>query len=591
MSSDNGFAGPQPVLDLLAQLDQLVAAAEVVTPAAPTKSPGRLAVAGRAARHLEGLPDAIEGRQGRDRLPDAAQALAVGFALGVDEALPLLRAWDLDRCQPPWGDDALRDALEAAAEEGADDDRKGALREDGPAEPDGPAKTDVKRLIAIATGDVLLFHSPDPKPYAEVPAGEHREIHPLAGPAFRNWIIGGFYDQTGRTPKAETLRSAMSVLELLAGRGPAERVHVRMAEVPDPDDPDNPTYFLDLANEDWQAVRITRAGWEVVDRPPVRFRRPGGMLPLPAPEPGGSLDDLRGFVNLPDDDAWLMYLAVLTAHARPRGPYPILALGGEQGAAKSSTARVTRRMIDPHVCTLRTPPKDERDLMIAATNSGMLGFDNVSFLPDWLSDGLCRIATGGGLGTRVLYSDGEEIFFDVQRPIILNGIEDVATRGDLLDRCVILGLPEISAAQRREEAKFWRDFEAAHPRLLGALLDAVAATLATLPGTQLDGLPRMADFGRWGEAGSRARGGAPGAFLAAYEKNREEATEIALESSPVASAVRVLMAGHSPWTGTAADLLGDLGNLVEPGLRRSASWPKSPRGMAGALKRVMAGLP
>jgi hypothetical protein len=228
--------------------------------------------------------------------------------------------------------------------------------------------------------------------------------------------------------------------------------------------------------------------------------------------------------------------------------------------------------------------------MIAATNSGMLAFDNVSFLADWLSDGLCRIATGGGLGTRLLYSDGEEIFFDVQRPTILNGIEDIATRGDLLDRCVILGLPEIPAAQRREEAGFWRDFEAAHPRLLGALLDTVAATLATLPATKLDDLPRMADFGRWGEAGSRARGEAPGAFLEAYEKNRAEATEIAMESSAVASAVRALMAGPSPWTGTATDLLGDLGNLVEPGLRRSASWPKSPRGLAGALKRVMAGL-
>ena len=484
----------------------------------------------------------------------------------------------------------MREALEAAAEEGADDDRKGSLLKDGPGKPDGSAKTDVKRLIGIATEDVLLFHSPDPKPYAEVPVGGHREIHPLAGQAFRNWIIGGFYDRTGRTPKAETLRSAMAVLELLAGRGPAERVHVRMAEVLNPDDPDDPAYFLDLANEDWQAVKITRAGWEVVDRPPVRFRRPGGMLPLPTPETGGSLDELRGFVNLADDDAWRLYLAVLTAHARPRGPYPILALGGEQGAAKSTTARATRRLIDPHVCPLRSPPKEERDLMIAATNSGTLAFDNVSFVPDWLSDGLCRIATGGGLATRMLYTDGEEIFFDVQRPIILNGIEDVATRGDLLDRCVILGLPEIPAAQRREEAEFWRAFDAAHPRLLGALLDAVAATLAALPGTELDGLPRMADFARWGEAGSRARGGAPGAFLKAYEKNRAEATEIGLESSPVATAVRALVTGRPNWTGTATDLLGDLGDLVEPGVRRSASWPKSPRGMAGALKRVMAGL-
>ena len=111
MSADNGFAGP----DLLDQLDLLVAAAEVVTPAAPTRPPGKLAIAGRAAQHLAGLPDPIGDRQGRDRLPDAAKDLAIGFALGVDEALPLLRAWNEDRCRPPWDVDALREALEAAA--------------------------------------------------------------------------------------------------------------------------------------------------------------------------------------------------------------------------------------------------------------------------------------------------------------------------------------------------------------------------------------------------------------------------------------------------------------------------------------------
>src|SRR5437868_13535290 len=90
---------------------------------------------------------------------------------------------------------------------------------------------------------------------------------------------------------------------------------------------------------------------------------------------------------------------------RPTGPYPILMLQGEQGTAKSTTTRILRSLIDPNVSPLRTVPRNERDLMIAATNSWAQCFDNLSHIPLWFADALCRLATGGGFATRKLRTD------------------------------------------------------------------------------------------------------------------------------------------------------------------------------------------
>src|SRR5262249_53949354 len=158
----------------------------------------------------------------------------------------------------------------------------------------------------------------------------------------------------------------------------------------------------------------------LVARPPVRFRRPRGLIELPRPVAGGSLHELRRFVNVQDDDDFALLLAWLVAAARPSGPYPVLALRGEQGTGKAPTARVLRDLIDPNDVPLRAAPRDERDLMIASTNGWLIALDNLSGLPQWLSDCLCRLATGGGFATRELYTDGEEVLFRAQRPVVLN---------------------------------------------------------------------------------------------------------------------------------------------------------------------------
>ena len=128
---------------------------------------------------------------------------------------------------------------------------------------------------------------------------------------------------------------------------------------------------------------------------------------------------------------------------------------------------------------MRALPREDRDLFIAASNGHVLAFDNVSGLPAWISDTLCRLATGGGFAVRQLYSDQDEVLFDAARPVILNGIEDIVTRPDLADRAVFLTLEPIPEERRRPEQELWAAFEAERPRILGVLLDAVAKGLAS----------------------------------------------------------------------------------------------------------------
>lgn len=246
--------------------------------------------------------------------------------------------------------------------------------------------------------------------------------------------------------------------------------------------------------------------------------------------------------------------------------------------------------MDPNTAALRSEPREERDLMIAASNGWCIAFDNLSRMPVWLSDSLCRLATGGGFATRELYANDEEILFDAQRPVILNGIEELATRSDLLDRAIILRLPTIPDEKRRRQSLFGGEFHVAQPKILGALLDAACAALRNESHVHMERLPRMADFAVWAVAAELALGVSEGAFLAAYEGNRRAANDLALEASPVAGDVLKLMVGREAWTVTYTDLFSHLERAFGDSTKRPEGWPKSPRALSGELTRVAVNL-
>ena len=198
----------------------------------------------------------------------------------------------------------------------------------------------------------------------------------------------------------------------------------------------------------------------------------------------------------------------------------------------------------------------------------------------WLSDALCRIATGSGFSTRELYSDADETIFSVQLPIALNGIVEVVIAGDLQDRSIVLTLPTIE--EYASEDDLWDAFDLARPRLLGALLDVVSRALANEPTVEVDELPRMADFARWTAAACPALGWDADELLRTYAENRAMANETTLDASPLVAPLRAL----DVFEGSATELLAKLVEEVGEGASRSKAWPKSPAALSGALRRL-----
>lgn len=448
--------------------------------------------------------------------------------------------------------------------------------------------TQAERIVALAQASEAfeLFHTTgrhEARGYASFAADGHRETWPVDSAAFRMWLMKRYHDEEGGVPSAQSLADAIALLRAKAlFTGAEHQVHLRVAG-------DDDVIWIDLCDEDWRAVKITKQGWEVVpsDKVEPRFVRRSGMQALPVPERNGLLEELRRFVNLTSKEAWGLYLTWLSACMRPRGPYVVLGINGEQGSAKSSASRVARRLIDPNRAPLRRPPKSDQDLMISATSGWVVAFDNVSGLTPAQSDSLCALATGGGFGTRALYTDDEEKLFDAQRPILLNGIDDLATRPDLLDRSILLTLESIPKGKRKAEARFWKEFDKAAPRIFGALLTAVAGALRRLPSVQLLDPPRMADFAAWGVAIGPELGWSGGDFVRAFAGNRESAVDVALESSSVAMAVLRLMRDQAEFYGTCEDLLHELKpRACEANEPMPRDWPRSPRGLSGALRRL-----
>jgi hypothetical protein len=444
----------------------------------------------------------------------------------------------------------------------------------------GPTQADI--LIGLAQS-AELFQAPDGRGYVDIAVNGHRETWLIRSKELKNWLTRLYYERTGGAPNSEALQSTLNVLEAKAQFDAPERmVHVRVARL------DNCLY-LDLCDESWRAIEIDAAGWRTVENPPVRFKRAPGMKRLPAPLTGGSIETLRGFLNVRSNTDFTLAVAWLLAAFRDRGPYPVLCISGEHGSAKSTFSAILRALIDPNTAPLRALPREERDLFIAANNGLLLAFDNVSDLKPWISDSLCRLATGGGSAGRQLYTDQDEVLFNASRPVILNGIEDIVSRPDLADRALFLTLDPIPEDRRQSEAELWSAFEIERPRILGALLDGVSEGLRRLPETHLPALPRMADFALWASACETAFW-KPGTFWLAYCHNRDEAVADVIEADPIASSVVAFMAAQTVWTGTATDLLGALERVAGERETKSQNWPKSPEALGGRLRRAATNL-
>lgn len=437
------------------------------------------------------------------------------------------------------------------------------------------------KLIDIGS-ECELFHDDRRDGYAVVLNNGVRMTWRIRGREFKRWLAGQYWQRHNGAPNGEAIQSALNVLESKATFDGRElTLSNRFAHR------DN-AIFIDLCDSQWRAVKITANGWEVLDKPPVVFRRYQHQRALPVPTPGGRLDDLDDFLNVASADDRVLLHAALVTTPLENVPRPIVTFHGPQGSGKSSASNLLRKMLDPSAVDNLAFPKKHDELAQILDHHAMPCFDNLKTVDSASADMLCRAVTGGGFSKRELFSDSEDIIFSFKRPMILNGINIPTHAPDLLDRMMLIELERIPESRRRTETEMWQAFNDAHPRLFGALLDNIAVMLATPIQAQKD-LPRLADFAQFASSWSRGVHGDGQRFVAIYARNISRQTDEAVESDDVAVAIRGFVTQVRTWEGTPTDLLKALNERRGP-MPAPEGWPRKPNSLSRRLRVLQATL-
>lgn len=439
-------------------------------------------------------------------------------------------------------------------------------------------------VLAVARQHATYAHTIEGAGVALIEIEGRQEVHMLNSTGFDRWLRGQVYAAHKVGIPDQAMKTAIATLGAVGTfEGPEVSTHLRCAKLDD-------AYYLDLCDDGWKAVRIAAGEWSLLDRSPVHFVRTTGARPLPQPGARGNVNVLWRHLNIPKD-ARPLVLAWLLDAMRPDTPYPVLELAGEMGSSKSTTQRRLRALIDPVAVPLRGAPKCVEDIHIAAANAQVCSFENLSGLTQDMQDALCILSTGGGYATRQLYTNGEEHVITSKRPVMLNGINGVATAPDLIERVVTVELPTIAAAKRQDEQTMEAAWLRDYPAIFTGLLTLFAEALEMLPKVQIpEGMQkRMLDYQRLGEAVCMALGGKVGEFSQRLDSMHGDSLARGLESYGVAVGIQILAARPEgrEWEGTYLQLLTELNRMPE--LAR-CNWPRSPRHLSGQVKRIAPGL-
>jgi hypothetical protein len=404
-----------------------------------------------------------------------------------------------------------------------------------------------------------LFYDAEGKTWAHLLVDGHFETYAIQSQEMSTYLEHLFWEEMERScgkidvmpPKL--LKKQLGLLRAMAlHKGEEKKVSLRVGAT------SSRVLYIDLGDKERTVVRISPDGWELDENPPVFFRRTHDMLALPIPERSGSPDELRPYLNVSSEDEFTLVQGWILSALRSYWPYPVMVLIGPAGSAKSSFTRILRDLTDPDKNPYSGSPYDHREFKVAALNSHVLAYDNLSRLGTRVSDALCRQASGGGGQERKYRTNNQEIRFPFRaNPIILNGVPAFVTRPDLLDRCIMLHLPHLDT--KKTEAALRREYEAKRGRIFGGFLNLMVQGVRNLPNVQSESSLRMVEAIKWCMACGLED------FEDCFGQNQKDSNQASIEHNPLAIGIRALMETEEQWMDNAETLgktLTTLGYIV-----------------------------
>jgi len=450
-----------------------------------------------------------------------------------------------------------------------------------------PSQAD-KLIKLCLVHNPTLFHDQHKTPYVRVQQSNVNVTLPVRSKPFKTWLASLLWQDEEKAPGTEAVYSAINVLEAMAiFKGLKYKLYNRVAPADD-------GFWIDMTDDKWRAIKVTAEGWEIVDQPPILFKRYSHQQPMVEPKRTGDPWRFLDFINIDKEDeaTRLTLLCTIISYLIPNIPHVILCLYGIQGSGKTMLFKLIKCLIDPSAVDILTLPRDERERIQQLDHHWCAFYDNVTKLPFWMSDTLCRAATGGGFTKRELYTDDQDVIYNFKRCVGLNGINVAAQRGDLLDRILLVGLQDIPKTKRRTEKQLLGEFESCKAEILGGFLDTLVKAIQVYPSVNPKGLFRMADFTRWGCAIAIALGKTQEDFLNAYEKKVQMQIEEAALASPVATVLIDLMESIKEWEGTPSQLyIALLNRAKELSIStRQKIWPKASNSLVRQLNELIPSL-
>jgi hypothetical protein len=460
-------------------------------------------------------------------------------------------------------------------------------------------------LFTIVEPEIVeLFKDQLNNPFAAVRINGHIETIPVPASnsgKFKMWICKIYYEKEHKVlSNGETIAAVHNTLRAKALFG--NFTNTLSLRVSNGHDDSKKTIYYDLTNKEWQVVKITESGWSVENSNdiPIMFRRYQNQRAQVIPSKNYSaniFDMFLNTINIEDDEGKRLLLKcyIITLFI-PDIAKAALMLHGPESAGKTACQELIKSVVDPSVIPTLTFPRDIDGLIQQFSHNYLAYYDNVSILPEWLSDALCRAVTGTGFSKRELYSDDDDVIYQFLRCIGFNGINLAATKSDLLDRGIIMGLKRIDDKKRRElKGEILPEFEKILPQLLGFIFDILVKILKVMNsgGIIMKAKSRMADFEKYAEVISQCMGYEPMRFINAYHENKKLRTDNVLETSPIARAVIEFMETREKWRGTTPELLAELESVASKlkiNTQREKLWPKAANVLARRLNEIRSNL-
>ncbi len=371
---------------------------------------------------------------------------------------------------------------------------------------------------------------------------KHLEILSIDSIKFKRYLSKLLRDNTGSAIGEISINTAITILAAEAEF--AEDIiplHLKVACSSEANEARKDCIYYDMCNAQRSIIEISKDGWRIIDgsdkEAPIIFKR-FNQQPQVNPERHYSpdiFDKLLDLTNVKNEKHKHLLKVYIISTLIPEIDHPILATYGPKGAAKSFLLELLKKLIDPTKPLLLTLHRNAEQFIQQVNHNYINYYDNVKFIPYWLSDEICKAVTGAGHTKRALYTTDDDFVYEHRRCLGLNGINVALTEPDALDRCISIELEDIEEDKRRKESDLWFEFEKIKPQTFAYILDIIVRAMQIKETLNLKNLPRMADFAEWGEAISQSMGYPPMSFIEIYKENRNEQNIVAINENLVSS--------------------------------------------------------